>query len=94
MMRADDAVRALIPYDDDDDYYYDDDEDDKNWVSRGDHDGRINELGLDQALVQEAVVALENVISNRVVRRCMNWVDWWPGSDSSFHQLSCTCTQR
>ena len=45
MMRADDAVRALIPYDDDDDdYYYDDDEDDKNWVSRGDHDGLINDL--------------------------------------------------
>ena len=87
MMRADDAFWALLPYDGDDDYY-DDDEDDENWMSRGDHDGLINELGLDQALVQEAVVVLENAIPNRAVRRCMNWVAQWPGPNAIIHYIN------
>jgi hypothetical protein len=70
LMRADDfVVRMALGIPDDDDY------DDESWVNRGDHDGLIHDLGLDRSLVQEAAVALENAIPNRVVRSYINWMD-------------------
>ena len=70
LMRADDfAHRMALEIPDDDDY------DDESWVNRGDHDGLVHDLGLDRALVQEAAVALENAIPNRVVRSYINWMD-------------------
>jgi hypothetical protein len=84
LMRADDFVHRMavgIPDDDDDDY------DDESWVNRGDHDGLINDLGLDRALVQEAAVALENAIPNRVVRSYINWMDGGFQGDHAFRHL-------
>jgi hypothetical protein len=85
LMRADDFVHRMavgIPDDDDDDDY-----DDESWVNRGDHDGLINDLGLDRALVQEAAVALENAIPNRVVRSYINWMDGGFQGDHPFRHL-------
>jgi hypothetical protein len=83
-MRADDFAYRMalgIPDDDDDDY------EDESWVNRGDHDGLIHDLGLDRALVQEAAVALENAIPNRVVRSYINWMDGGFQGDHAFHHL-------
>jgi hypothetical protein len=84
LMRADDFAYRMalgIPDDDDDDY------EDESWVNRGDHDGLIHDLGLDRALVQEAAVALENAIPNRVVRSYINWMDGGFQGDHAFHHL-------
>ena len=84
LMRADDFAHRMaleIPDDDDDDY------DDESWVNRGDHDGLIHDLGLDHALVQEAAVALENAIPNRVVRSYINWMDGGFQGDHAFRHL-------
>jgi hypothetical protein len=75
LMRADDVVyRAMMRSDFRNDEV-DDNDDDDNWLTRGDYDGLMDDLGLDQAVVLEAVFALENEIPNALISLYMNWVD-------------------
>lgn len=77
LMRADDVVyRVMMRPDfrnDEDDA--DDDDDDDNWLNRGDYDGLMDDLGLDQAVVLEAAFALENEIPNALISLYMDSVD-------------------
>lgn len=74
LMRADDVVyRAMMrPYFRNDE---DDADDDDNWLIRGDYDGLMDDLGLDQAVVLEAAFALENEIPNAQISLYMESVD-------------------
>ena len=75
LMRADDVVyRAMMRPDFRNDEV-DNDDDDDNWLTRGDYDGLMDNLGLDQAVVLDAVFALENEIPNAQISRYRNWVD-------------------
>ena len=76
LMRADDVVyRTMMRPDFRNDEDGDDDND--NWLIRGDYDGLMDNLGLDQTVVLDAVFALENEIPNALISLYMNWVDLW-----------------
>ena len=76
LMRADDVVyRTMMRPDFRNDE--DDDDNNDNWLIRGDYDGLMDNLGLDQAVVLDAVFALENEIPNALISLYMNQVDLW-----------------